>query len=239
MKLRGKRYKGIFDLIEKDKFYVPKEAISLVKRTASAGFDETVELHLRTGIDPRQADQQIRGVTVLPSGTGKTVRILVFAQGETVQIAEDAGADFVGSDELVSKIQGGWSEFDIAIATPDMMSSVGKLGRVLGRKGLMPNPKSGTVVNQDRISGAISEAKKGRVEYRLDKLGIVHVAIGKASFNEDMLLENFVAVVESIARARPSSLKGDYVKSIYLTTTMGPGIPLDVTSTMAMKSDSI
>ncbi len=220
--MRGKRYKGISDLIEKDKLYEAKEAISLAKRTASAGFDETVELHLRTGVDPRQADQQIRGVTVLPGGTGKTVRIVVFAQGEAAKIA-----------------QGGWTEFDIAIATPDMMSSVGKLGRVLGRKGLMPNPKSGTVVNQDRISSAISEAKKGRVEYRLDRLGIVHVAIGKASFKEDNLLENFVAVVESIARAKPNGLKGDYVKSIYLTTTMGPGIPLEVTSTMAMTADSI
>ena len=237
--MRGKRYKGISDLIEKDKLYEAKEAISLAKRTASAGFDETVELHLRTGVDPRQADQQIRGVTVLPGGTGKTVRIVVFAQGEAAKIAEDAGAEFVGSDELISKIQGGWTEFDIAIATPDMMSSVGKLGRVLGRKGLMPNPKSGTVVNQDRISSAISDAKKGRVEYRLDKLGIVHVAIGKASFKEDNLLENFVAVVESIARAKPNGLKGDYVKSIYLTTTMGPGIPLEVTSTMAMTADSI
>ncbi len=230
----GKKYQQTLALVDRAKAYPPKEAIELVKKTASARFDETVELHLRMGVDPRNSAQQVRGVAVLPHGLGKQVRVLVFAQGEAEKIAQDAGADFFGSDELIKKVEEGWTDFDTAIATPDMMGKVGRLGKVLGRKGLMPNPKSGTVVTVDNLPRVISDSRKGRVEFKLDRTAIIHVTLGKVSFSEDRLMENFAAVVEAIVKAKPTGVKGQYVKSAYLTTTMGPGIKLDLVSTLAL-----
>ena len=232
---RARRYQEAAGLIAEMKEYEPEEAIALVKRTATAKFDETIELHLRTGADPRQADQLVRGVTVLPHGVGKTVRVTVFTEGEAVVVAEKAGADFVGSDDLIKKVEGGWTDFDVSIATPDMMGRIGRLGRFLGRRGLMPNPRSGTVVQAEDIPRAVEEAKKGRVEFRLDRNALVHVPIGKASFDETHLMDNMTAVMDDIARARPGGVKGQYVRAAYLTSTMGPSIPLDVAIAMAMK----
>jgi large subunit ribosomal protein L1 len=234
-KKRGKRYAKAMALLEEDKEYQPEEAISLVKQTASANFDETVEFHLRTGSDPRHADQLVRGVAVLPHGVGKQVRVVVFTQGEGVAIAEEAGADFVGSDDIIKKVEGGWTDFDVSIATPDMMGKVGRLGRILGRRGLMPNPRTGTVVQADEIGRAVGEAKKGRVEYRLDRTALIHVPIGKASFEESQLMDNMSTLVDAIVRARPSGVKGQFIRAAYLTTTMGPSIRLDVASTTALK----
>ena len=231
----GTRYRKAADLIDRDARYAPEEGIGLAKKTGSAKFDETVELHLRTGADPRHADQMVRGVVILPHGVGKPVRVVVFAQGEAIAAAEKAGADFIGDDDLIKKIEGGWADFDVSVATPDMMGKVGRLGRVLGRKGLMPNPRTGTVVQPEDIPRAIDEAKKGRVEYRLDRTAIVHVTIGKASFEENQLLDNLTAIMDSIGRARPSGIKGQFVRSAYLTTTMGPSIPLDVAATTALR----
>jgi large subunit ribosomal protein L1 len=228
MTFRGKKYKEATKLLDKETAYPPSEAVGLAKKAAFAGFDETVELHLRMGVDPRSADQQVRGIALLPNGLGKKVRIAVFAQGEAARNAELAGADFVGSDDLVKKIEGGWLDFDVSIATPDMMGKVGKLGKILGRKGLMPNPKSGTVVAAEDLGRGISEARKGRVEFRLDRTAIIHVPIGKASFDEAQLLENLTALVEAVNKARPGGAKGQYIKSAFLTTTMGPGIRLDL-----------
>jgi large subunit ribosomal protein L1 len=232
---RGKRYKAAAALTEEDKQYQPKEAIALVKQTASAGFDETVELHLRTGADPRHADQLVRGVTTLPHGVGKPVRVVVFAQGETVTAAEQAGAEEAGSDDLIKKIEGGWTDFDVSIATPDMMGRVGRLGKILGRRGLMPNPRTGTVVQAEDVPRAVTEAKKGRVEYRLDRTSLIHIVIGKASFEVDQLMDNLTALVDNIVRARPSGLKGQYIRSAYLTSTMGPSIQLDVATTTELR----
>ena len=197
---RGKRYSEAVSILEDDKEYEPIEAIDLAKKAGTAKFDETVELHLRTNADPRQADQLVRGVAVLPHGVGKPVRVVVFAEGEAVSIAQEAGADFVGSDDLVKKVEGGWTDFDVSIATPDMMSRVGKLGRVLGRKGLMPNPKTGTVVQSGDVGRAVAEAKKGRVEYRLDKYSLIHVAFGKASFESTQLMDNLTSIMDNIVR---------------------------------------
>ena len=235
MAKRGARYRKAAELVDGDARYAPKEGIGLVRETGSAKFDETVELHLRTGADPRHADQMVRGVVILPHGVGKPVRVVVFTQGEAVATAEKAGADFIGDDDLIKKIEGGWAEFDVSIATPDMMGKVGRLGRFLGRKGLMPNPRSGTVVQPEDIPRAIDEAKKGRVEFRLDRTAIVHVPIGKVSFEEDQLLDNLTAVMDSIGRSRPSGVKGQFVRSAHLTTTMGPSISLDVASTTALR----
>lgn len=232
---RGKRYSEAVSILEDDKEYEPIEAIDLAKKAATAKFDETVELHLRTNADPRQADQLVRGVAVLPHGVGKPVRVVVFAEGEAVSIAQEAGADFVGSDDLVKKVEGGWTDFDVSIATPDMMSRVGKLGRVLGRKGLMPNPKTGTVVQSGDVGRAVAEAKKGRVEYRLDKSSLIHVAFGKASFESTQLMDNLTSIMDNIVRSRPSGVKGEYIQSAFLTTTMGPSIRLDVTSASELK----
>ena len=209
--------------------------MSLVKQTATASFDETVELHLRTGADPRHADQQIRGIAVLPHGVGKPVRVLVFAQGETASAALEAGADFAGNDDLIAQIQGGWVDFDVSIATPDMMGKVGRLGRILGRRGLMPNPRTGTVVPAEDVPRAIDEAKKGRVEYRLDRTALMHLPIGRASFEESMLVENMATLVSNIVRARPGGVKGQLIRSAYLTSTMGPSVKLNVASTSALK----
>ena len=232
----GKNYQEAVKLVDKTKAYHPQEAIELVKKAASAKFDETVELHLRMGIDPRNASQQVRGVALMPHGLGKKVRVLVFAQGEAERNASAAGADFAGGDDLIKKIEDGWLDFDTAIATPDMMGKVGKLGKILGRRGLMPNPKSGTVVASEDLQRVISDARKGRVEFKLDRTAIIHVPLGKVSFEAEKLLENLTAVVEAVVRAKPSGVKGQYVKTASLATTMGPGIKLDLTPTLALSS---
>jgi len=230
----GKRYEEAVKLLDRAKAYSPQEAIELAKKTAHAKFDETVELHLRLGLDPKNTAQQVRGVALLPHGLGKKIRVLVFAQGEAAKSAETAGADFVGGDDLVQKIEGGWLDFDTAIATPDMMGKVGRLGKVLGRKGLMPNPKSGTVVPAADLPRVIQDARKGRVEFKLDRTAIIHVPIGKVSFEDNKLMDNLAAIVEAVVKARPSSAKGQYVKTATLTTTMGPGVKLDLKSTLSM-----
>lgn len=224
---RGKKYIEAAKQIERGTLYDKGEAISLVKKSAVAKFDETIEAHIRTGCDGRHAEQQIRGAVVLPNGTGKTVKVLVFAKGDKVNEAEAAGADYVGGDELIPKIQNdGWLDFDVVVATPDMMGVVGRLGKVLGPKGLMPNPKAGTVTMD--VTKAINDIKAGKIEYRLDKSNIIHVPIGKASFTEEKLQENFSALMEAIVKAKPSALKGQYLKSITLTSTMGPGVKVSV-----------
>ena len=235
MAKHGKRYREAAALIDSESSYEPAEAVALVKRAATANFDEAVELHLRTGADPRHADQMVRGVANLPHGVGKPVRVAVFAQGEAVSVAEEAGADYVGNDELIKKIEDGWTDFDLSIATPDMMDRVGRLGRILGRRGLMPNPRTGTVVQPQDIPRAVDEAKRGRVEYRLDRTGLIHVPIGKVSFEERMLLDNLTALVDNVVRARPSGVKGQFIRSAYLTSTMGPSVGLDVASTTALR----
>ncbi len=223
---RGKRYKEVAKQIERGTQYEVDDAIALVKKIASAKFDETVELHVRTGCDGRHADQQVRGAVVLPNGTGKTVRVLVFAKNAKADEAAAAGADFVGAEELIPKIQNeGWLDFDVVVATPDMMGVVGRLGRVLGPKGLMPNPKAGTVTMD--VTKAIKDIKAGKIEYRLDKTNLIHVPIGKVSFTEAQLKENFDAIIGALSKARPAALKGTYMKSITLSTTMGPGIRLN------------
>ncbi len=232
----GKNYHQAAKLVDKTKAYHPREAIELAKKVVHARFDETVELHLRMGVDPRNASQQVRGVALLPHGLGKKVCILVFAQGEAEKIASVAGADFVGGDELIKRIEAGWLDFDIAIATPDIMGKVGKLGKILGRRGLMPNPKSGTVVTKDDLPRVIGDARKGRVEFKLDRTAIIHVPLGKVSFEQDKLLDNLTALVEAVVKAKPSGVKGQYVKTASLTTTMGPGIRLDLKPTLSLSS---
>jgi large subunit ribosomal protein L1 len=219
----GKKYTEAAKLVDRAVQYEPAEAVALVKKTATAKFDETVEVHIRTGCDGRHAEQQIRGAVVLPNGTGKDVKVLVFAKGDKVAEAEAAGADYVGGDELIPKIQNeGWLDFDVVVATPDMMGVVGRLGKVLGPKGLMPNPKAGTETMD--VTKAVNDIKAGKIEYRLDKANIIHVPVGKVSFDEAKLQENFDALMEAIVKAKPSALKGQYLKSITLTTTMGPGV---------------
>lgn len=230
MTVHGKKYTAAVGLLEKDKLYSVPEAIELAKKAAYAAFDETVEVHLKMGLNPRSADQQVRGVALLPHGLGKQIRVLVFAQGPAAKTATDAGADYVGADDIVKQIEEGWLEFDTAMATPDMMPKVAKLGKILGRKGLMPNPKSGTVVQADDLPRAIGDARKGRVEYRLDRTAIIHLTIGKVSFEEQKLLENLSAVMDAIIKAKPSGAKGQYIKSVTLATTMGPGFRLDLKS---------
>ncbi len=236
MTRRGKNYQEAVKLLDRAKAYHPQEAIELAKKMAHTRFDETVELHLRMGVDPRNASQQVRGVALLPYGLGKKTRVLVFAQGEAEKIAETAGADFVGGDELIKKIEDGWLDFDIAIATPDMMGKVGKLGKILGRRGLMPNPKSGTVAPAADLPRVINDARKGRVEFKLDKTAIIHLPLGKVSFEDDKLMGNLAAVVEAIVKAKPSGSKGQYVKTASLTTTMGAGIKLDLKPTLSLTS---
>jgi len=236
MARRGKNYQEAVKLLDRTKTYEPQEAIELTKKMAHARFDETVELHLRMGVDPRNASQQVRGVALLPYGLGKKVRILVFAEGEAERIAKEAGADFAGGDELIKKVEGGWLDFDMAMAIPDMMGKVGKLGKILGRRGLMPNPKSGTLVSADNLPRAVEDARKGRVEFKLDRAAIIHVPLGKVSFDGDKLMGNLVAVIEAVVKARPSGAKGQYVKTASLVTTMGPGIKLDLKPTLALSS---
>jgi len=236
MAKHSKGYQEAAKLLDRTNEYSPQEAIELAKKMAHAQFDETVELHLRMGVDPRNASQQIRGVALLPHGLGKKVHVLVFAQGEAEKIAQNAGADTIGADELVKKIEGGWLEFDTAIATPEMMGKVGKLGKILGRRGLMPNPKSGTVVAADDLPRVINEARKGRAEFKLDRTAIIHLPLGKASFEDDKLLANLAAVIEAVMKAKPSGAKGQYVKSAYLATTMGLGIKLDLKTTLSLST---
>ena len=222
----GKRYAEAAKLVDRATLYETAEAISLVKKSAGAKFDETIEAHIRTGLDGRHADQQIRGAVVLPHGTGKSVRVLVFAKGDKAAEAEAAGAEFVGGEELIPKIQNeGWFDFDVVVATPDMMGVVGRLGRVLGPKGLMPNPKAGTVTMD--VTKAVNDIKAGNIEYRLDKTNIIHVPIGKASFDEEKLADNFQTLMNAIVKAKPSTVKGQYLKSITLTSTLGPGVKLN------------
>ena len=223
----GKKYNEVAKLVDRATQYEPNEAIALVKKTATAKFDETIEAHIRTGCDGRHAEQQIRGAVVLPHGTGKSVRVLVFAKGDKLDEAQAAGADHVGGEELIPKIQNdGWLDFDVVVATPDMMGVVGRLGRVLGPKGLMPNPKAGTVTMD--VTKAVNDIKAGKIEYRLDKTNIIHVPIGKASFTEEQLADNFQTLMDAIIKARPSVLKGQFIKSVALTPTMGPSVKLNV-----------
>ena len=223
----GKRYAELLKNVDRTALYDTADAIALVKKNASAKFDETIEVHIRTGCDGRHADQQISGAVVLPHGTGKTVRILVFAKGPKADEAEAAGADYVGAEELIPRIQNeGWLDFDVVVATPDMMGVVGRLGRILGPKGLMPNPKAGTVTMD--VTKAINDIKAGKIEYRLDKTNIVHVPVGKASFTEEQLADNFQTLIDAILKAKPSTVKGAYLKSVTMTSTMGPGVKLNV-----------
>ena len=227
----GKKYIESVKLIDRSALYTPSEALELSVKTAKAKFDETVELHVRLGVDPRHADQQVRGAVVLPHGTGKTVRVIVFAKGEKAKEAEAAGADFVGADELVQKIQGeNWFDYDVVVATPDMMGVVGRLGRVLGPKGLMPNPKSGTVTFD--VAKAIADIKAGKVEYRVDKTAIIHCPIGKASFGSEKLMENFHTLMDAIVKAKPAAAKGQYIKSVSVSSTMGPGAKINPTKVL-------
>ncbi|MED4456270.1 50S ribosomal protein L1 [Metabacillus fastidiosus] len=228
MAKKGKKYVEAAKLVDRTKVYSVAEAVDLVKKTSVVKFDATVEVAFRLGVDPKKADQQIRGAVVLPNGTGKTQRVLVFAKGEKAKEAEAAGADYVGDADYIAKIQQGWFEFDVIVATPDMMGEVGKIGRVLGPKGLMPNPKTGTVTFD--VEKAINEIKAGKVEYRLDKAGIIHVPIGKVSFEDNKLVENFTTIYETLLKAKPAAAKGTFMKSVAATSTMGPGVKVDVST---------
>jgi large subunit ribosomal protein L1 len=236
MAKHGKKYKAAAAKVNIDQLYSPQEAMTLARETSTTKFDSTVEVHIRTGLDPRQADQQVRDVVVLPHGLGKTVRVLVFAAGDGAAAARAAGADLVADDdETLKKIEGGMLDFDVAIATPDMMGKVGRLGRVLGPRGLMPNPKAGTVVPPSDLARAINESKAGRVEFRLDKFANIHVSVGKVSFDADKLYENFTALMDALRKARPSGAKGIYLKRITVATTMGPGIKVDPNAAQALE----
>jgi len=236
MAKHGKKYLNAAAKVDRDRFYNPKEAIDLAKETTTTNFDATVEIHIRLGVDPRHADQLVRDVVVLPHGLGKSVSVLVFAQGEGASLAREAGADFVADDdEVITNIQNGWTDFDVAIATPDMMGQVGRLGRVLGPRGLMPNPKAGTVVQAEDIPRVIEETKAGRVEFRIDKTANLHVPIGKSSFDTEKLYDNAAALMESVKKARPPAAKGTYIQRVTITTTMGPGIKIDPVQAQAME----
>src|SRR5579885_301269 len=235
MPKHGKKYTEVAKLVDKGKLYSPEDGIKLAKQAHFANFDETVEVHLRTGLDPRHADQQVRGTALLPHGLGKTVRVLVFAEGEAARAAEEAGADYVGSDDLITQIQGGWTDFDVALAQRELMGKVSRLGRILGPRGLMPNPRSGTVVESQDIARAVEDARQGRVEFRLDKTALLHAPIGKVSFSDEALLDNMATLMAAIVAAKPSGAKGQYIRSVTLTTTMGPGIPLELNPTLALK----
>jgi len=230
--MAGKKHEEALKKLDRTKLYEPAEAVALLKSLAFARFDETVELHIRTGVDPRHADQLIRGSATLPAGRGKTVRVAAFAQGDKAREAEEAGADVVGADDLVQRVQGGWLDFDVAVAHPDMMGQVGRLGRVLGPRGLMPNPRTGTVTPD--IGRVIREVKGGRIDFRVDKTAVLHMPIGKISFDEDRLLQNLAATIDAVVRAKPSAAKGVYIRSITLTTTMSPGVKLDLQPTLAL-----
>ncbi|MFN2232830.1 MAG: 50S ribosomal protein L1 [Anaerolineales bacterium] len=236
MAKHGKKYREALEKIERTQFYSPVDALKLAKETSYTTFDSTVELHIRLGVDPRHADQQVRDVVVLPHGLGKTVRVLVFAQGDGASIAREAGADYIADDdEMIKKIQDGWTDFDVAIATPDMMGKAGRLGRVLGPRGLMPNPKAGTVVPAEDLPRVIEESKAGRVEFRVDKTSNLHVPIGKISFEVDKLRDNMSALMDAVKKARPAATKGTYIRKVILTSTMGPGIKVDAAQAQAME----
>ena len=235
---RGKNYLEKLALIDRTRAYPPDEAVRVAKQTAYAKFDETVELHVRTTLDPRHAEQQLRGTALLPHGLGKNVRVLVFAEGEAARAADEAGAEVVGSDDLIKKVEGGWTDFDVALASRDLMGKVGRLGRVLGPRGLMPNPRAGTVVDGANMSKAVRDAKQGRVEFRLDRTSLIHVPIGKVSFDEQQLLENLATLMQEVMKAKPSGTKGLFIRSMTLTTTMGPGIRLDINPTVALSAPS-
>jgi large subunit ribosomal protein L1 len=235
MPKRGKKYQEAVKLVDPAQNYTPAEAVDLVKKTSYTKFNATVEAHLRMGLDPRKADQQIRSTVQLPHGTGREVRVLVFAEGEGQKAALDAGADYAGSDDIVAKIQGGWFEFDVAVATPGMMSKVGRLGKVLGPRGLMPSPKAGTVVPDADISRVVRELKAGRLEFRLDRTANVHLPIGKVSFTNDQLVDNFAALMEAIQQVKPAAAKGVYIKKITLNATMGPGVKVDTAQASQLK----
>lgn len=227
----GKQYVEAAKKVDRDKFYTPEEAIKLLREVSFTKFDSTVEVHVRTGVDPRHADQMVRGLAVLPAGTGKVVRVLAFAQGEKAREAEENGAEFVGGQDLVTKIEGGWVEFDVAVATPDMMGMVGRLGKILGRRGLMPNPKAGTISFD--IGKVIKEVKAGRVEFRVDKTAVIHVPIGKLSFSDEQLATNLAALLDAIVRAKPSGAKGQYIRSISMSSSMSPGVALDLQTALS------
>jgi large subunit ribosomal protein L1 len=233
---RGKRYRNLYEQIDRSREYPPNEAVATVKSTKSAKFNEAVEAHIRLGVNVRHADQQVRGTMTLPHGLGKDVKVIVFAQGDKAREAEGAGADAVGGDDLAERITGGWTDFDVAVATPDMMPVVGKLGRILGPQGKMPNPKVGTVT--DDVGRAVEQAKAGRVEYRTDRSGIVHLVIGRADFDERRLLENYAALIDEIVRAKPAAAKGRYIRSVTIATTMGPGVKVDPTKTRDLIEES-
>lgn len=233
MAQHGKKYEQVVKLVDHDQKYELNQAITLLKQTNYTKFDPTIEIHFRLGIDPRHADQQVRSTATLPHGTGKQVRILVFTQGEGDSLARQAGADYVGSDDLIKQIEGGWLDFDIAIATPEQMGKVGRLGKILGRRGLMPNPKSGTIAPAQDLPRVIQEVRRGKVEFRNDKTGLVHVGVGKLSFSEDQIRDNITAMIDAIVRNKPSGAKGTYIKTITLANTMGPGIPVDVSPTLS------
>jgi large subunit ribosomal protein L1 len=228
---RGKKYQEVVKLVDREQLYTPEEAAELAKQTTTVSFDATIEAHLKLGVDPRHADQMVRGTVVLPHGTGKVVRVAVFAQGEKAQEALRAGADEVGGEDLVKKIEAGWLEFDVALATPDSMGMVGKLGKILGRRGLMPNPKAGTITFD--LDRAVREVKGGRVEFKVDKSAIIHVAFGKSSFEASALVDNLAAFVDAVNRAKPSGVKGQYLRTLSIASTMGPGIKVDVPATLA------
>jgi large subunit ribosomal protein L1 len=236
MPKHSKRYDAVREKVDSTKQYEPTEAIRLVKELATAGFDETVEVHMRTGLDPRYPEQQVRGVVTLPAGTGREVRIVVFAGPDGQELARQAGADFVGGEDLAERIQGGWLDFDVVLATPDMMRVVGRLGRVLGPRGLMPTPKTGTVLPAEDLPRVIEETRLGRVEFRVDKTANIHVPVGKASFEDEKLMQNFAALMEAIVAARPAALKANYLNRIVVTSTMGPGVKVDVNAASALES---
>lgn len=235
MAQRSRRYTGVAEKIDPDRLYSPGEAIELLKETANTKFDETMELHLRTSADIRHADQMVRGVAVLPHGLGKQIRVLVFANGEAADIARQAGADYVGDDELVARIEGGWLDFEVGLAVPEVMPKIGRLGRILGRRGLMPNPRTGTMVQPRDLPRIIEEAKAGRLEFRTDRTAIIHGQFGKASFSTEALLENLAVLVDSVIRAKPEGVKGAFLRSAYVTSSMGPGIPVDLAALQALK----
>ncbi len=236
MPKHGKKYMAASAKVDRNQLYTPADAIALAKDTSTVGFDATVEVHFRLGVDPRHADQQVRDVVVLPHGLGKTVRVLVFAQGDGANMARESGADFVADDDaFITRIQGGWTDFDVAIATPDMMGKVGRLGRILGPRGLMPNPKAGTVVPAEDIARVVRESKAGRVEFRVDKTSNLHVPIGKVSFSQEKLYDNLAALMEAVKKAKPAAAKGTYIKRVTLTTTMGPGVKVDPVQSQSME----
>ena len=235
---RSKRYQDLQEKVDAEKSYSPQEAVDLLKEVSTTKFDETVEIHLRTGADPRHADQLVRGVTILPYGLGKQTRVLVFANGEAADLARQAGADYVGEADLIQEIGKDWTDFDVGLAVPDVMSKIGRLGRVLGRRGLMPNPRTGTMVQPRDLPRIIEEAKKGRLEYRMDRTAIIHSPVGKISFPPDQLLGNTASLVDAVVKSRPAAVKGAYIRSAYLTSSMGPSIKLDLASLLALKPDA-